>query len=166
MTLTLPRSPDFAQTGGVEHLDASSIPHYDAYLSFTGGPALKELEQRFGARRAIPFYCSVDPDLNKRSSLREGFRCDLSYLGTYASDRQQKLRRLLNEPAALLPNYRFLVAGAMYPQDMTWQPNISRFTHVSPPDHPAGLLLVGTLHSESRTRRHGQCRLLSFRAVV
>jgi len=123
--------------GGVDYLDASSIPHYDGYFSFTGGPALKELEDRFGARRAIPFYCSVDPDLYKRSSLREEFRCDLSYLGTYASDRQPKLMRLLNEPAMLLPDYRFLVAGAMYPQDITWQRNVSRFTHVSPPDHPA-----------------------------
>jgi spore maturation protein CgeB len=123
--------------GSVEYLDASLIPHYAAYLSFTGGPALKELEECFGARQAIPFYCSVDPDLYKRSSLREAFQVDLSYLGTYASDRQPKLMRLLNEPAALLPNYRFLVAGAMYPQEITWQPNVSRFTHVSPPDHPA-----------------------------
>jgi spore maturation protein CgeB len=121
----------------VEYLDVSLIPYYDAYLSFTGGPALKELEQCFGARKAIPFYCSVDPDLYKRSSLRDAFRVDLSYLGTYASDRQPKLMRLLNEPAALLPNHRFLVAGAMYPQDIRWQPNVSRLTHVSPPDHPA-----------------------------
>jgi spore maturation protein CgeB len=123
--------------GGVEYLDVSLIPHYDAYLSFTGGPALKELEECFGARRTIPFYCSVDPDLYKRSSLREAFRGDLSYLGTYASDRQTKLMRLLNKPAALLPNHRFLVAGAMYPEDIAWQPNVSRLTHVSPPDHSA-----------------------------
>jgi spore maturation protein CgeB len=123
--------------GSVDYLDVSLIPHYDAYLSFTGGPALKELERCFGARQAIPFYCSVDPDLYKRSSRREAFRGDLSYLGTYASDRQPKLMRLLNEPAALLPNHIFLVAGAMYPPDIAWQPNVSRLTHVSPPDHPA-----------------------------
>jgi spore maturation protein CgeB len=121
----------------VEYLEASLIPHYDAYLSFTGGPALKELEERFAAQQAIPFYCSVDPDLYKRSSPREAFRGDLSYLGTYASDRQPKLMRLLNDPAALLPNHRFLVAGAMYPDKISWQPNVSRLTHVSPPDHPA-----------------------------
>jgi spore maturation protein CgeB len=123
--------------GGINYLDASLIPHYDAYLSFTGGPVLKELEERFGARQAIPFYCSVDPHLYKRSSLRKAFQVDLSYLGTYASDRQPKLMRLLNEPAAFLPNYRFLVAGAMYPEDIAWRPNVLRLTHVSPPDHPA-----------------------------
>jgi spore maturation protein CgeB len=120
----------------VEYLDASLIPYYDAYLSFTGGPVLKELEETFGAREAVPFYCSVDPNLYKPSSQREDFRGDLSYLGTYASDRQPKLMRLLNEPAALLPNHQFLVAGAMYPQDLAWQPNVARLTHVHPPDHP------------------------------
>lgn len=47
-----------------DYLDVCQIPHYDAYLSSTGGPVLKELEQCFGARQAIPFYCSVDPDLS------------------------------------------------------------------------------------------------------
>src|SRR5436309_6785968 len=58
----------------IEYLDASSIPYYDAYLSFTGGPVLKALEKRFGARRAIPFSCSVDPDRYVRSSLRKAYR--------------------------------------------------------------------------------------------
>ena len=45
------------------YLEARQIPHFDAYLSFTGGPLLREnCKQDFGAKRAIPFYCSVDPD--------------------------------------------------------------------------------------------------------
>ena len=120
-----------------EYLESSLIPYFDAYLSFTGGPALKELETRFGARRALPFYCSVDPDLYKTSPVRDEFSCDLSYLGTYAADRQPKLVRFLTQPAALLPERRFVVAGAMYPQETAWQPNVSRLTHVAPPDHPA-----------------------------
>ena len=98
---------------------------------------LSDVEKSFGARRAIPFYCSVDPDRYMRSSIRKAYRSDLSYLGTYAPDRQSKLMRLLNQPAALLPDHRFLVAGAMYPQDIPWQPNVSRLIHVSPPDHSA-----------------------------
>lgn len=124
-------------TGHTDYLDASLIPAYDAYLSFTGGPALEELETSFGAKRALPFYCSVDADLYRPSQIAEHFRCDLSYLGTHASDRQSKLMRLLNEPAALLPAHRFIVAGAMYPESTRWQPNVERLTHVGPPDHPA-----------------------------
>ena len=68
----------------------------------------------------------------------EQYRCDLSYLGTYAADRQPKLMHLLNEPARLLPDTRFLVAGATVPgRALTWAPNVRRLTHVSPPDHPA-----------------------------
>jgi spore maturation protein CgeB len=125
------------ETGRTAYLEGALIPEFDAYLSFSGGPVLRELEERFGARRAIAFYCSVDPDLYRPSPAREEYRCDLSYLGTYAPDRQEKLMRLLNQPAALLPGHRFLVAGAMYPPDAAWETNVSRLTHVAPPDHPA-----------------------------
>ncbi len=121
--------------GGTEYLDAKLIPHYAAYLSFTGGPALQELKQHFGARRAVPFFCSVDPDLYHPAPVREEFRCDFSYLGTFAADRQTKLMRLLDGAAALLPASRFVVAGPQYPSDITWQPNVLRMIHLPPSDH-------------------------------
>lgn len=123
--------------GRTEYLDASLIPDYAAYLSFTGGPALRELEQRFGAKKAVAFYCSVDPDLYHPTQPRDEFRCDLSYLGTYAADRQPKLMQFLNATAGLLPERRFLVAGPQYPADVAWQPNVARIIHIAPPDHPA-----------------------------
>lgn len=122
---------------GTDYLNAALVPAYDAYLSFSGGPALIELEQRFGAQRALPFYCSVDETLYKPSPPAEQYRCDLSYLGTYAEDRQNKLLQLLNKPARMLPGNRFLVAGAMYPESTTWAANVARLSHVAPPDHPA-----------------------------
>lgn len=123
--------------GGTEYLDAELIPHYAAYLSFTGGPVLTQLEEQFGSPWAVPFYCSVDPKLYKPSACREAFRCDLSYLGTYAADRQPKLMRLLGGAAALLPERRFIVAGPQYPEGLVWGPNVGRMIHVSPPEHPA-----------------------------
>ena len=122
--------------GRCDYLEAALIPYYAAYLSFTGGPALRELETRFGAPRAIPLYCSVDTALYAPQSVRTEYACDLSYLGTHASDRQAKLLALLDGTAALLPDRRFLLAGAMYPGDVPWQPNLKRLTHVAPPDHP------------------------------
>ena len=123
--------------GATEYLCAGLIPEYDAYLSFTGGPALRELEETFGAKQAIAFFCSVDPDLYQQKVERAEFRCDLSYRGTYASDRQGKLMALLDGAAALLPDRRFLVAGPRYPQSTIWQPNVDRLIHVPPSDHPA-----------------------------
>ena len=123
--------------GRSEYLDAALIPHYSAYLSFAGGPILHELETRFGSPRAVAFYCSVDPELYRATPVREAYRSDLSYLGTYAADRQPKLMELLNGAAALSPAHSFLVAGPMYPEDIAWAANVRRLTHVAPPNHPA-----------------------------
>ncbi len=123
--------------GGTAYLEAALIPVYDGYLSFTGGPVLRELEERFGARRAVAFYCSVDAELYRPGPVRAEFACDLSYLGTYAADRQAGLARLLEAPARLLPERRFLVAGALYPRELVWPGNVARVEHVGPGDHPA-----------------------------
>lgn len=123
--------------GQTEYLDASLIPQYAAYLSFTGGTALTELEGKFGAKKALPLFCSVDAELYRPTAVKEEYRCDLSYLGTYAADRQSKLKALLNDTAELLPNSKFVVAGPQYPASLSWSPNVARFDHVAPPDHPS-----------------------------
>ena len=125
------------ERGGTEYLEAALVPAYAAYLSFTGGPALDELRTRFGARRAVPFFCSVDPDLYRPAAPEKAFCCDFSYLGTYAADRQAKLMEFLDGPAGLLPEQRFLVAGPQYPETTVWQPGVRRLMHVPPHDHPA-----------------------------
>lgn len=125
------------ESGSTEYLSASLIPLFAAYLSFTGGPALVELERRFGSPRAVAFYCSVDAAVYHPVKARPQFECDLSYLGTYAHDRQPKLMQLLNCTAKHSPWQRFIVAGPQYPADIPWQPNVQRIIHLSPPEHPA-----------------------------
>ena len=120
-----------------EYLDAKQIPKFAAYLSFTGGPVLRELEEQFGSPFAVPFYCSVDPELYRPKAVEREFRCAMSYLGTHARDRQPKLMHFLNETAGTMPEQRFIVAGAQYPKDTSWQKNVERIVHLSPPDHPA-----------------------------
>ncbi len=119
------------------YLDRSLIPYYAAYLSFTGGPVLRELEQVFGSPRAVPFYCSVDPDLYQPTEVQTQYLCDLSYLGTYAADRQAKLSELLSRPAADLPGSSFIVAGPQYPPEVEWPANVQRIEHLAPVEHPA-----------------------------
>lgn len=122
--------------GRTEYLEASAIPNYAAYLSFTGGPALRELEDTFGSPCALPFYCSVDPDLYRPVPPNPEFACDLSYLGTYAPDRQPKLTRFLDNAAGLLPHRRFIVAGPQYPPETNFRRNVERIIHLSPREHP------------------------------
>lgn len=123
--------------GKADYLDAEMIPSYAAYLSFTGGPILREIEERFGSPWAVPFYCSVDAEAYRPGPERAEFACDLSYLGTYAADRQPKLEAMLNGAAALQPGRRFIVAGPQYPADVAWPGNVKRIVHLAPPEHPA-----------------------------
>jgi spore maturation protein CgeB len=96
---------------------------------------LKDLEQRFGARKAVPLYCSFDPKEYRRFGVNKRFACDLSYMGTYASDRQPKIDELLGEPARRLPQRKFLVAGPQYPKSVKWPANVRRITHLNPRWH-------------------------------
>ncbi len=120
--------------GDHEYLTPDLVAGYDLYLSFTGGPTLRRLEARYGSPRARALYCSVDPA--SYPVLDRPVRWDLSYLGTYSPDRQPTLERLLLEPARLRPDLRFAVAGPQYPDDIAWPPNVERFAHVGPADHP------------------------------
>lgn len=123
------------RTGDAEYLSPALVPRFDLYLSFTGGPTLQVLEEEFGARRAVAFYCLVDPETYR--PLHDAPYWDLGYLGTYSDDRQPTLERLLVETARLMPEGDFAVAGPQYPEGIEWPQNVERFEHVAPVDHPA-----------------------------
>jgi spore maturation protein CgeB len=110
---------------------------YDLVLSYTGGPALDQLATRLGARRVAPLYGHVDPDLHRPAPRAVRFAADLSYLGTYAADRQAAVEALFVGPARLRPGRKFLIGGAQYPADFPWTENIFFVRHLPPPDHPA-----------------------------
>jgi len=129
--------------GDLEYLRADLIPRFDLYLSFTGGNILHTLEQNFGARRALPLYGCVDPDLYLRVPSQQRFACDLSFVGTYGPDRADCIRQLFVGAAERLPKQTFLLAGSMYPTEWAWPAGMKRFEHVAPPEHPA-------LYSSSR----------------
>lgn len=122
------------ETGGAEYLLPRSVPLFDLYLSFTGGPTLRLLESRYGARRAEALHCGVDADQYRPTGAAR--RWDLGYLGTYSPDRQPALDSLLLQPARLLPDRRFVVAGPQYPSDLTWPANVERIEHLPPSSHP------------------------------
>jgi spore maturation protein CgeB len=121
----------------VSYIGPRGLQDFDLVLSFTGGPALRELEGRLGARRAVPLYGSVDPQVHRPAPPVPAYRADLSYLGTYAADRQAGLDRLFVEPARRMPEQRFVMGGAQYPESFPWTSNIHFVRHVPPPEHPA-----------------------------
>lgn len=120
----------------IDYLGPRGLGEFDLVLSYTGGQALTEL-QRLGGRRVEALYGSVDPDVHRRVPAQDVFRCDLSYLGTYAADRQETLAELLMKPARQLPDRRFLIGGAQYPESFPWSDNIYFVRHVEPGQHSA-----------------------------
>ena len=122
----------------VPYLPADGLGAFDLVLSYTGGRALDALRGRLGARRVAPLYGSVDPAVHRPApAARAEWRCDLSYIGTYAADRQAAVDALFLEPARRLPGSRFMLAGSQYPADFAWTPNVWYLAHLPPADHPA-----------------------------
>ena len=140
--------------GECTYLSPALVARYDLYLSFTGGPILDRIERVYGAPRARPLYCGVDPDLytparsgrarnerarNERAhderASAERPRWDLGYMGTYSHDRQPRLHDLLLAPAHGWPAGRFVVAGPQYPSHIVWPANVARIEHLPPAAH-------------------------------
>jgi spore maturation protein CgeB len=136
--LDTPITLDAFSTGyAVPYLLPEGLAPFDLVLSYTGGKAIDELKTQLGARNVAPLYGSVDPENHFPVPAQEQYRSTLSYLGTYADDRQRTLTTLFLEPAAQLPDSRFLIGGAQYPQEFPWASNIAFVRHVPPSLHPA-----------------------------
>jgi spore maturation protein CgeB len=116
-----------------EYITPELISLYKMYLSFTGGPVLKHLEDFYGSPMARPLYCSVDTSIYYPE--KEEIIYDMGYLGTYSDDRQPVLDTLMLKAAEELPEKRFVVAGPMYPENIKWPDNLERIYHLPPGEH-------------------------------
>jgi spore maturation protein CgeB len=120
-------------SGDAEYLNARLVSSYDLYLSFTGGPVLRKIEQELGSPMARALYCSVDPKIYFPAEAKT--KWDLGYMGTYSDDRQPSLDELLIEPARRSSKLKTVVAGSMYPQELSWPANVERIEHLAPAAH-------------------------------
>jgi spore maturation protein CgeB len=110
---------------------------FDLVLSYTGGRALEELRHQLGAHRVLPLYGWVDPSVHHPVPSISTFRNSLSYLGTFAADRQAGVEEFFLKPARALPSETFLLAGAQYPEGFPWSTNIRFARHLEPAQHAA-----------------------------
>ena len=125
------------RAGGAEYLRTDQVPLFTRYLSFTGGPFLRDVvECELGAREAVPLYCSVDGERYHPTKPDRELACDLAYMGTYAADRQPVVHGFLLRVAERMPRRRFIVAGPQYPADLPWPENVRHLNHLPPSRHP------------------------------
>jgi spore maturation protein CgeB len=120
----------------VPYLPPEGLGGFDMVLSYTGGEALTALRRRLGARRVRPLYGHVDPAAHAPAPPDPRHAADLSYIGTYAADRQPAVEALFVAPARLRPQRRFVLAGSGYPKEFPWTDNIWFVRHLPPPEHP------------------------------
>ncbi len=121
------------QSGKISYMSAALVPRFDIYLSFTGGPLLRLMEEAYGSPRARVLYCAADtsaPAPHNRSP-----HWTLGYLGTYSADRQRHLEELLFGTARALPEQRFVVAGSQYPAALQWPANVEHIEHLPQAGH-------------------------------
>jgi spore maturation protein CgeB len=123
------------QGQSLTYIGERRLVDFDLVLSYTGGEALADLQRLLGARRVVPLYGSVDPDVHRPVDPLSDLVSDLSYLGTYADDRQSQLDSLFIGAARRLPARRFLIGGSKYPHTFPWLPNIWYIQHVPPASH-------------------------------
>ena len=121
----------------VDYVPAEGLAAFDLTLSYTGGGALEALRSQLGARVARPLYGHVDPDHYRPVAPDARFASDISYLGTYAADRQPALDRLFVQVARARPDLTLRLGGSGYPEDFPWSDNIWFSRHVAPTEHPA-----------------------------
>lgn len=119
--------------GNEEYLSKSLIPQFDLYLSFSGGDVLRLLEKKYGAKKARPLYCSVDPSMYYPMDLEKHWH--LGYLGTYSDDRQPTVEEFLLRTAGKFPEKSFVVAGPGYPENVFWPSNVQHIEHLPPHFH-------------------------------
>lgn len=115
------------------YLAREQIAGYDLYLSFTGGPTLRRLEDEFGSPRARALYCSFDPQLYYPEP--QTMEWDLGYMGTYSDDRQPSVAAFLLQAARQRPQGCFVVAGPQYPDTDAWPANVAYQPHLPPSEH-------------------------------
>ncbi len=137
--LDTPVTLDAMDRGTVpEYVPEGGLGAFDLVLSYTGGRAVEELRSRLGARgEVVPWYGSVDPERHFPVEGQGWLRSTMSYLGTYAADRQAGVERLLLGTAERMPGEHFLIGGAQYPETFPWAENIGFVSHMPPALHPA-----------------------------
>jgi spore maturation protein CgeB len=126
-----------ARGESLSYIGPRGLRDFDLVLSYTGGAALQQLRERLDARTVLPLYGHVDPAIHYPVATVDHYRADLSYLGTFAADRQPALEALLVEPARQRPTRKYLIGGAQYPQDFPWSSNIYFVRHLPPNEHAA-----------------------------
>ncbi len=112
----------------------TSMPHYDAVLTYGGGPYCREHFLKFGARAYFSMYNGLDPETHFPVAPDPALLCDVAFLGNRLPDREARVEELFLHAAELAPQSRFLLGGEGW-GDKPMPPNVRYLGHVPTSDH-------------------------------
>ena len=119
-----------------DHPLRRALPHLDAVLTYGGGPPVVDAYHALGARLCRPIYNALDPTTHHPVPAQARFEGDLGFLANRLPDREARVERFFLEPAARLPERRFLIGGSGW-EDKAMSANVTRVGHVGTADHNA-----------------------------
>ena len=111
-----------------------ALPHYDAVLSYGGGPTSRDGYLACGAQAYYNIYNGLDPETHHPVEPDARLRCDVAFLGNRLPDREQQVERLFLRAAELAPDKSFLLGGEGW-GDKAMPVNVRWIGHVPTADH-------------------------------
>jgi len=112
------------------------LPRLDLVLTYGGGPPVVRAYEAFGARLCRPIYNALDPSSHHPVAPERRFAADLNFLANRLPDREARVERFFLDPAARLPERRFLLGGNGW-DDKPMPPNVRRLGHLGTGEHNA-----------------------------
>ncbi|MEO7027465.1 MAG: glycosyltransferase [Caulobacteraceae bacterium] len=112
------------------------LPRLDMVLTYGGGPPVVRAYRALGARVCQPVYNALDATTHHPVAACARYRGDLNFLANRLPDREERVELFFLEPAASLPNRRFLLGGSGW-GDKPMPPNVRAIGHVGTADHNA-----------------------------
>ena len=112
----------------------TSMPQYDAVLTYGGGPWCREQYVALGARAYFSMYNGLDPETHYPVAPDASLACDVAFLGNRLPDREARVEELFLRAAELAPKSRFLLGGEGW-GDKRMPANVRYIGHVPTADH-------------------------------
>lgn len=114
----------------------TAVPKFDVVFTYGGGDPVVNRYQSFGARRCVPIYNALDPDVHHPVARDERFAGDLSFLGNRLPDREARVEEFFLKAATIMPDEQFVLGGSGW-GDKPMSSNIRYVGHVYTADHNA-----------------------------
>lgn len=119
-----------------DHTDPlrACVPEYDLIFTYGGGTAVERAYCALGARRCVPVYNALDPEVHMPVAGDARFAGLLGFMASRLPDREARVEGFFLAAARRLPEQRFVLGGTGWSQ-RELPSNVHTVGHVYARDH-------------------------------